>query len=190
MWLHNCSLIWEINSQWVLQMLYTKHTLHTIRKNWNNLYSQCNLVAKIFTSDITCTIVHVTECSLCTRWLYQCKSIKIQYSSRDYVRERRPDVKLKTHWPGPTQIQKFFNTTLITTNKCVKANLLCGTFKSVHHSLLSHVLCEPSDLSITESISAEHSVLMLKIFPQCYTTQYGPVQRGLKENSISVSMHP
>lgn len=31
--LHNCFLIWEIHSQWVLQMLYTKHTLHTIRKN-------------------------------------------------------------------------------------------------------------------------------------------------------------
>lgn len=182
MWLHNCSLIWEIHSQWVLQMLYTKCTLPTIRKNLNNLYSHCNLVAKIFTSDITCTKMHVAECSLWTRWLYQCKSIKIQCEGQG-TRCEAEDTLAWTH-----SNSKVFNTTQITINKCVKANLLCGTFKSVHHSLLSHILREPSDLSITESISAEHSVLMLKIFPQCYTTQYGPVQRGLKENSRSVPM--
>jgi hypothetical protein len=47
------------------------------------------------------------------------------------VKERGPNVKPETHWPWPTQIQKFLNTTLITINKCVKANLLCGTFKSL-----------------------------------------------------------
>jgi hypothetical protein len=34
------------------------------------------------------------------------------------------------------------------------------------------------------NISAEHSVLMLRMFPQGYTRQYGPVQRSLKEQHL------